>query len=162
MNITRHLITISVFSALSIVGGLIKLPSFAGSVALDSAPGFFVAAFYSPILGAIVGLIGHLGSAATGGMPLGILHFAIAPLMFVICWVFGAIARKGASWLFLAGAAIIACGLNSVVLPLILIPIGLPKEVAFALMPFLAFASALNLLLASIAAWASTKFRPGA
>jgi hypothetical protein len=162
MNYIRHAVIIAVFSAMSVVGGLIKLPSFVGSVALDSAPGYFVAAFYHPILGAIVGLVGHIGSAATAGMPLGPLHLVIGVAMMFICGVFGLIARSGKSVWFLMGAAPLAILLNSVILPLVLIPFGLPQAVAFGLMPFLAFASLVNVGLASAAAWASTKFRPGA
>lgn len=134
----------------------------AGSIAFDSAPGFFVAAFYSPWLGAVVAAAGHLGSAATGGMPFGLLHIAVAFAMAIISLIFGLLARSGKSILFLIGAAIVAVVLNGFALPLILVPFGLPQTVAFTLMPVLAGASAVNVALASVAAWTSAKFRPGA
>jgi uncharacterized membrane protein len=163
-SITKAAVVIGTFSALSIAGGLIKIPSPIGSIALDSAPGFFTAAFYGPLLGAAVGAIGHMGSAATGGMPLGALHIMVAILMAIVCWIFGFLARRGASVYLLVVAAVLAVALNGIVVPLVLtlVPGGLPKEMAFTLMPILCAASATNIILASFAAWSSTKFKPGA
>jgi uncharacterized membrane protein len=143
---------------------LIKIPSPIGSIALDSAPAYFTAAFYGPFLGAAVGAIGHFGSAATGGMPLGVLHIFIACLMALVCAIFGFVARRGTSMIPLAVAALIAVFLNGVAIPLVLtlVPGGLPREMAFTLMLPLSIASAINIGLASFAAWSSTKFRPGA
>jgi uncharacterized membrane protein len=158
----RLAMVIGVFSALSIVGGLIKMPSPVGSIALDSAPGYFVASYYSPWLGALVGALGHLGSAATGGMPLGPLHFVIAPSMAVICGAFGWLARRGQSIFFLIGSGVLAVALNGVGRPLFLTLVGLPRPIAWAIIPLLVVASAINVALAAVAAYSSSRFRPGA
>ncbi|MFZ4745862.1 MAG: ECF transporter S component [Sphingomonas sp.] len=161
MKFTRWAVIIGIFTALSVVGGLVKLTPL-GSIALDSAPGYFVAAFYSPALGAFVALFGHIGSAATGGMPLGGLHALIAPAMFLISGLFGIIARRGPSISYLIVAGVVAVILNGVILPLALIPFGLPRSAAISLIPLLVTVSAVNILLASVAAWTSAKLRPGA
>src|SRR4051812_31260365 len=80
-SFTQSAIIIGIFSALAAAGGLIKIPSPVGSIAFDSAPGYFVAAFYGPALGSIVGFIGHLASAAVAGMPLGPMHLVVAIAM---------------------------------------------------------------------------------
>jgi uncharacterized membrane protein len=69
---------LAIFTALSAVGSLIKIPSPIGSVAFDSAPGFFVALFSGPLEGAAVCGIGHLATATVSGFPLGYLHIPIA------------------------------------------------------------------------------------
>src|SRR5665648_13939 len=69
---------LALFSALSVVGSFIKIPSPVGSLAFDSFPGFFVALFFGPAEGALVSGLGHLATAATSGFPLGILHIPIA------------------------------------------------------------------------------------
>jgi uncharacterized membrane protein len=163
-DFTQSAITIGVFSALSAAGGLLKIPSPVGSIALDSAPGYFVAAFYNPLLGAIVGTVGHLASAATAGFPLSYLHIYVAVLMFGWCFLFGAIARAGASfgWLILAVAA--ATLTNGIATPFLLAlppaPLGLHLNQALILLPFLVVASLINLIIAAAAAWAIVKFRP--
>ncbi|HEV2818243.1 MAG TPA: ECF transporter S component [Allosphingosinicella sp.] len=161
-SFARVAMIIGVFSALSIVGGLIKMPSPVGSIALDSAPGYFVASFYSPLLGAVVGTLGHLGSAATGGMPLGPLHFVIAPAMAIICGLFGWLARRGQSILYLIGSGVLAILLNGIGLPLLLTLVGLPRPVAWTIIPLLLIASAINVILAGGAAYSASRFRPGA
>ena len=69
---------LAIFSALSVVGSLIKIPSPVGSLAFDSFPGFFVALLFGPAEGALVSGLGHIATAATSGFPLGILHIPIA------------------------------------------------------------------------------------
>lgn len=116
----RSLVAVAVFTALSAGGGLIKLPSPVGSVALDSFPGFFSAGFFSPLIGGIVGLLGHLASAATAGFPLGPTHIAVAILMFFWCAIFGIIIRKINKPIALIPASLLAIFLNGVVSPLLL------------------------------------------
>jgi uncharacterized membrane protein len=159
-SFTQAAIIIGIFSALAAAGGLIKIPSPVGSIAFDSAPGYFVAAFYGPGLGAVVGLIGHLASAAVAGMPLGPLHLIVAIVMLAWCYLFGAVSRAGRSvWWVIAGAAVAVLG-NGVVTPFLLVPFGLSMNVAIAILPFLVAASALNILVAAIAAWSIARFRP--
>ncbi len=69
---------IAIFTALSAVGSLIKIPSPVGSLAFDSAPGFFIALFFGPFEGALVCGLGHMATAVVSGFPLGILHVPIA------------------------------------------------------------------------------------
>ncbi len=165
--IVKNLIVVIIFTVVAAGGGLIKIPSPAGSIALDSAPGFFVAAFFSPVLGGIVGGLGHIASAATGGFPFGVLHIFVAIEQLLWCLVFGWIIRKSnmrvvARIIFAVAVAII---LNGVVAPLLLtlIPnVGLPTPVAKGLIPFLVAASAANTLLAALAYRALARLRvPG-
>ena len=150
-SVSRHSSILAIFIAASAVLGIVKVPSPVGSIALDSLPGYFVAGFYGPVLGAIVGSAGHVASAATGGFPLGPLHIAIAIQMLIWCALFGWLIRRinktWGVWL----AAVIAALLNGLVAPFMLIPLGLPSSLAWTLLPFLFAASALNIGLASVA-----------
>lgn len=151
---TRNIIIIIVFTVVSAALSLVKIPSPAGSIALDSAPGFFVAAFFSPILGAIVGGLGHLASAATGGFPFGLLHLYVSFEMFLWCLIFGFIIKKYDSKFSLYFAASIALIANGLIGPLVLTitpVVNLPLSMAKALIPFLLLAAAANIFLASIA-----------
>lgn len=151
-NAVRHIVTIAVFSAAAVALGLVKIPSPVGSIALDSAPGYFAAVFFGPAIGAAVGAIGHLASAATGGFPLGGMHIAVAVQMLLWCAIFGAIARRGNSVAALVLASIVAIALNGVASPLLLVPLGLPLPTALQILPFLVFASAVNVVLAAVSA----------
>lgn len=150
---------LAVFIAASAVGGIIKIPSPVGSIALDSLPGYFVAGFYGPLLGGVVGSVGHLASAATSGFPLGPLHIAIAIQMVLWCSLYGfvirALDRTWAVWL----ATGIAVLLNGLAAPFLLVPVGLPLGLAKTLWPFLLLASALNVLLATAALLTAGRLR---
>lgn len=150
-SFTQVAIVIGVFGAASVVGGIVKLPVFAASVAIDSLPGYFVAGYFGPLLGGAVGAIGHLASALSGGLPFGHLHFVIAASMFFWCvafgWVFNRLGRFGPYF-----ATLLAMILNGVVSPLLLIPFGLPAGTAYSLIPILLVATALNAGLGAIAA----------
>ena len=147
----RNVIIVAAFSALAAVGGLIKLPSPVGSIALDSAPGFFVAGFYSPILGGITGFLGHLASAATAGFPFGFIHLLIGFLQLCWCYLFGAVVRKGNSpWALLiaGGAAVLA---NGIAAPLILAALFATfRPILSTLIPSLLVATAVNVGIAII------------
>ncbi|OYT33550.1 alpha-ribazole transporter [Archaeoglobales archaeon ex4484_92] len=130
--------------ALSAIGGLIKIPSPVGSIALDSAPGYF-AALIALQEGAIVATIGHLFSAYSAGFPLGLMHALIAGFMGVCAIVFGFVSRKS-----LPIGILIAIILNGIVGSFIVLPMGgLPFVLT--LMPFLLLASAVNIIIASFA-----------
>ena len=147
----RRIVIVAIFSGLSFAGGLIKLGTPIGSVALDSWPGFFVAAFYSVPLGAIVAVLGHVFSAASGGFPLQELHIPIAISQGIWVVVYGLIVRKLDRTWALVLAGVIAIGLNGVVAPLILIPLKPDKAELFkSLIPLLSVASAINVLVASV------------
>jgi len=126
---------IAAFSALSVVGSFIHpLPSLVPSVALDSAPGFFVALYFGPVDGFCVTGLGHVATALVNGLPLGILHAPIALGLAVAGWVVGFVNRK---WHFLpAVAAGIAINTGLVVLA---IPVyGVGATILFAPTLFLA------------------------
>ncbi len=74
----------AILIALSGVGALVKIPSPTGTVALDSAPGYFAAIAFGAIEGPIVAVIGHIFTALTTGFPLGFpVHLYIAVQMGV-------------------------------------------------------------------------------
>jgi uncharacterized membrane protein len=149
-GLTKAFIRVAVCSAASALGGLIKIPSPVGSIALDSLPGYFAAGYFSPVVGAVVGFIGHLGSAATGGLPLGALHIVIASLMFFCCLLFGIIVRTtNRVWgLFLA--SLIALAANSLI-PAACTLFGLSSDTAKLITPFVIIASTVNIVLAAFA-----------
>jgi uncharacterized membrane protein len=142
---------IAVGAALSGLGGFVKLPSPVGSVALDSAPGFFAAAYFNAWVGGAVGLIGHLLSAASAGFPAGALHLLVAVGMFVACWAFGFITRSiNRVWgVWLAG--LVGVVINNAI-PFVAVAIGAMKlEAAIGLVfPFLIVAAVVNVALAAV------------
>jgi uncharacterized membrane protein len=116
----KNMIAIIIFSVVSAALGLVKIPGPAGSIALDSAPAFFAALYFSPMVGAVVGLVGHLGSALTGGWPLGGLHIYVAIEMFIWVLIFGFFASRHKTILILLFAGILAAILNGVIGTLLL------------------------------------------
>ena len=74
----------ALFAALCAVGGLIKIPSAIGSLALDTVPALVSAAFLPPVFSGIAAMLGHTASAMYAGFPLGPFHVLIALEMFVI------------------------------------------------------------------------------
>jgi hypothetical protein len=160
LSTSRKVVIVAIFSGLSFAGGLIKLGTPVGSVALDSWSGFFVAAFYSVPLGGIVAALGHIFSAASGGFPLQELHILVAFLQAIWAIVFGLIIRRiNRTWaLLLAGA--VAVGLNGVVAPLILIPVKPQLASLFkSLIPLLSVATLINIAVASVGLLALSRFR---
>lgn len=144
--------TAAVFIAASAAGGLVKFPSPVGSIAFDAAPGYFLAAYVHPVLGGLVGAIGHIASAAAGGFPLGVVHVVIAFQMFFWCSAFGLIARAVNKHWALVPAGIFATLLNGVAGPMILGILGIvPMGLARAVIPVLSAASAINIVIASVA-----------
>jgi riboflavin transporter len=150
----RNMIAIIIFSVVSTALGLVKIPGPAGSIALDSAPAFFVALFFSPIVGALVGFIGHIGSAATAGFPFGGLHIYVAIEMFIWVLIFGYIAKLKKTVPIIVLSGVIATLLNGLIGPLLLsiTPIfNLELNIAKGLIPFLLVAAAINIILAIVA-----------
>ncbi len=119
-NRVRFIVVAAVFTVLSFFGGLLKFGTPVGSVALDSWPGFFVAGHFGPMIGGVVGALGHLASAASAGFFLGWVHLVIAALQAVWAIVFGLILRKMDSRLGLGVASLVAVGLNGYAAPQIL------------------------------------------
>lgn len=86
---------LALFLALSVIGAFIKIPSFVGSIALDTFPSLLAAALIGGRAGGIVAGFGHLLSALIAGMPLGPAHFIIAFEMAIIVWAFSLVYRIG-------------------------------------------------------------------
>lgn len=145
----KHLAIIAIFIALSAVGALVKIPSPLGTIALDAAPGFFVAIGFSSPAGAIVALAGHLLTAATSGFPMSVpVHIAIAVGMGICALVFGVLSRIGRwGWI---GGFIVTAVLNSFALGLIMIPLGGAALYLANIVPLLVGA-VINLAIATIA-----------
>lgn len=145
----RRLAVMAIFIALSAVGALIKIPSPVGTVALDAAPGFFVAVGFGGWMGAVVITIGHLLTSALVGFPLSLpVHLAIAAGMAVCAFVFGWLGRKGTAGL--VAGFLLAAVINSFVLGLIMVPIGGWPLYAATIVPLLVGA-VVNLAIATAA-----------
>lgn len=151
---TVNLVMIALFCALSAVGANIKIM---GSIAFDSLPAFLAAFLMGPAAGALVGALGHILSALFAGFPLTLpLHLTIAAEMAVICAIVGWLVHKKNVQIWLG--AIVAFILNALFAPAILIvwP-GMGWAVCVALFFPLAIASAANVLVAAILAYALKK-----
>ncbi len=139
----RSYARVGLLTSLAAVGSFLKIPSPLGSIALDSAPGYF-ASLISLKEGALVAALGHLFSAYTGGFPLGALHGVIAIYMSFCAVVFGRLSR-----VHVLIAILVATFLNGVVGSFLVYPIGgLPMVLA--IMPFLTLASAVNVVVAAL------------
>src|SRR5699024_7290692 len=80
---------LALFIALSVIGGLITLPSPVGSIALDSFPALIAAVWIGNNSGAIVGTVCHLLSALLGGFVLLLYHSMIDISIVIIVCIFG-------------------------------------------------------------------------
>ncbi len=153
----RKLAIMAIFIALSAVGALIKIPSPVGTVALDAAPGFFVAIGFGGWLGAVVAAIGHLLTAGITGFPLTLpVHLASAVGMAACAWVYGWFGRKGPVGLVIG--FVLAVIINAPVLGLIMVPIG-GWALYVAALPSLAIGAVVNLAIATLAYQALRKTR---
>ncbi len=128
---------LALFIALSVVGGLIALPSPVGSIALDSFPALIAAVWIGKNSGAIVGTVGHMMSALLSGF--------ILIGMGIIIWIFG--------YLYQSFKPIIPNTFfiiaNGFILPLPFIFImGLPFFLG--ILPSLVIATVLNLIIAAL------------
>ncbi len=152
---------ISIFTALTVVGSLLKIPSPVGSLAFDSAPGFFAALLFGPTEGALVSGLGHLATAVVSGFPLGILHLPIALGMALAGAAIGFINKFSKKWGF-APALLIGVIINTILvfplvpwLPVVLgastvADVAIGWVIAVGFVPFLAVAATLNALVAGL------------
>ena len=140
---TKLLTRLSLLVALSAIAAYFPLPSPTGTVALDSAPGYFAVLVFGGIEGALVLLVGHLFSALKSGFPLGAIHILIALLMGGCGIVFYFLKDK----LNLIIAAIITILINGIILPSFLIPLLGTGFFAAMLIPLL-FGSLVNVFTA--------------
>ena len=136
---------IAAFSALSVVGSFIHLPSPVPTVAFDSAPGFFVALFFGPLEGACVLGLGHLATAIVNGFPLGVLHLPIALGLAAAGAVVGEINRR---WHYIPAISA-GIGINTALVVLAIPVMGFAATVSF--IPFLFLAAAVNGTIATLA-----------
>ncbi len=145
---TSFVMRVALFSAASAVLGFVKLPSTVGSIALDSLPGYFVAAYFGPLTGGTVGALGHLASAMSAGFPLGFGHLYVALQMFAWCALFGALIRLvDRPWaLYVAGVAAIFC--NAIITPYLLAIFPIWRPLLKPLIGFLLFAATVNVVAA--------------
>ena len=136
---------IAVFSALSVLGSFLHpFPSILSTVALDSAPGFFVALYFGPLDGFCVTGLGHVATALINNLPLGILHAPIALGLAIAGWAVGFINRK---WNFLPAVAV-GIAINTGLVVLAIPVLGMDATVSFA--PFLFLAASVNAGLGTI------------
>jgi uncharacterized membrane protein len=145
---------LAMFTALSAVGSLIKIPSPIGSLALDSSPGFFAALFFGPIEGAVVCGLGHIATATISGFPLGYLHIPIALGMALAGAAMGLLNRLNKKWGFLPSliiGVIINTALVFPLAPLLAEEISVGWMIAISYAPFLLAAACLNAVVAGAA-----------
>jgi uncharacterized membrane protein len=146
----RQLALMAIFIALSAVGSVVKIPSPLGSVGLDSAPGFFAAVGFGGWVGFVVIAVGHLLTSAIVGFPLTLpIHAVIALGMGGCALVFRWLGRRSnPAWLVLA--IVVVALLNSVVLGLIVLPLG-GWAMYLAAVPSLLLGAVVNLVIAGVA-----------
>lgn len=148
----RTLAVMAIFIALSAVGSLIKIPSPLGTVALDSAPGFFSAVAFGPWVGFIVIAIGHILTSAIVGFPFTLpVHLLIALGMGLCALVFRWLGRRTLAGLVIA--VVVTTLLNSFGLALVVLPIG-GWAMYVASLPSLLVGAAANLVIAAVAYYA--------
>lgn len=141
----KRIARLAILIALSGVGALVKIPSPTGTVALDSAPGFFTAVAFGPVEGLIVAGIGHLFTALTAGFPMGILmHLYIALQMAAWAYLFWLSSKK----INLITGIIVATVANGVLSSVLLIPFG-GVGLFVAMLPSLLVGSLVNILVAA-------------
>lgn len=143
---SRKLILLALFSALSAVGAVIKIPAIVGSVAFDVFPALLAAALLGSGAGAIVGAFGHLLSALIVGFPLGPMHVLIAIEMALLVFIFGVLYKKNKK----GTASILFILMNAFAAPLPFIFI-MNKAFYVALVPSLLIGSIINTVIALVA-----------
>lgn len=141
----RRLTLTAIFAALCVIGGLIKIPSSIGSLALDTVPALISAAFLPPVFSGVAAMFGHMASAMNSGFLLGPFHILIALEMFVIVFIFARLHKAGRNltkWTFFVVA-------NGLIAPL---PFYFLISPAFFLgsLPFLLLATIVNALVAAV------------
>lgn len=86
---TKKMVVTAMMIALSVI---LSFPQFKinGSIGFDALPAFLGAIILGPILGGVIGFIGHMTSAAlTGFLMTPLVHFVVAIFMFISCALFG-------------------------------------------------------------------------
>lgn len=139
--------TLSIFSALSVVGSFIHPLSPIQTVAFDSSPGFFAALYFGALDGALISGIGHISTSIVNGFPLGFLHLPIALGMALAGGVMGLVNKANRKWSFIP-AAIAGISINTALSVVVIPTMGWATAVAF--VPFLLLAASLNAAVAAL------------
>ena len=115
----RRIVRIGIFVALSVVGAFLKIPSPTGTVALDSAPGYFCAAAFGGGEGALIIALGHLVSSLIVGFPLTPpIHLLIAVEMAAFAYLFAFLLRNTNAYI----AVTLTTLANGILAPLAMVP----------------------------------------
>ncbi|WP_342513268.1 ECF transporter S component [Sporosarcina sp. FSL K6-1522] len=94
MKLQRLTLT-ALFAAMCVIGGMIKIPSAMGSLALDTVPALLSVAFLPPLFSGIAATLGHVASAMYAGFPMGPFHVLVALEMFAIVVIFSYLHKAG-------------------------------------------------------------------
>lgn len=140
---------VAIFSALCAAGSLLKIPSPVGSLAFDSAAGFFVALYFGAAEGALVCGVGHLATAIVSGFPLGYIHLPLALGMALAGAAIGTINKIHRTWGFLPALGVgvfINTAFTFVVVP----DPNYGLALALAFLPFVFTAAVLNVAVAGL------------
>lgn len=158
---TKTLVFTALLIALSYLGSLVKI---FGSVALDALPAYFGALMLGGPIGALIGAVGHLFSAALSGFPMGLpMHILVAACMAGACYAYAWINKKtnlvvasvdailinGVVMTFLSGVLAVILGISPSVMGFV-IPMLVPLLIAstvnvvIAALLYLAFEKALK------------------
>jgi hypothetical protein len=135
---------IGIFTALAVVGSFITIPSPVSTIALDSTAGYFCALNFGEYEATIVFFLGHIATSIVHGFPLGLLHIPIALGLALQGFIMNKISKISKLLSTFIGI-IINTGLVVIALPVL----GLAGTIA--LIPYLAFASAINAFIAYFA-----------
>lgn len=151
MNRTQKIVFCALLIALSYLGSMIKI---FGSVALDALPAYFGALMFGGPIGAIVGAVGHLFSAALSGFSMTIpMHLLVAVCMALACWAYNWFNKKTN----IVVASIIAILINGVIMTFLsgflAVALGISQSVMAFVLPMLApllIASTINVVIAAV------------
>ena len=111
---------VGIFVALIAIGAFLKLHGPIGTIALNSAAGYFSALAFGALPGGVIAALIHLFSATAAGFPLGLpIHGLISVQMGFFALAFGFLAKR----INLSAAFIITTLLSGVLAPLSLAPI---------------------------------------
>ncbi len=142
---TKTVSFVAMFTALSAIGGAIKIPAVIGSIGLDAFPALLAGMLVGTIPGAIVAGVGHLISALFGGMPLGPFHVLISLEMALFVYLFSVLYQRGYKLL----ACVVMVSGNALLAPLPFIWL-IGTSFYTAIVPSLLLSSFVNTLLAVV------------
>lgn len=91
-NKTRRLVIAGLLIGMSAILANVKIFE---TIAFDSMPGFLAGIILGPLMGGIVGMLGHLFTAMTSGFPLTVpIHLVISVEMLITIYIFAKIYKK--------------------------------------------------------------------